>query len=282
MNASTGSIRLPQRMTLPVPHIPGSSPTAVAETRTSRLAGPFRANVSAVRRASIALLSLSGSILPTVRDRSFPLAIVSQYPASDATAADSSSIRNGPEANPPRDPSNMSPMTRAVPDLPFPETDRVTSASTDVTVPIEATVEMNLAGSLSGCTAADIEAPTVEVIPGNHPAMVPIRTPRSPGRTPTGSETRSFCGGIPDALPVSSSTGTPNSPVRRGIMTLPSPSTPSMGIGSTIQPSPRVPERSIRAGPHRPLPLRHSDESRTAHASISTAGVRRSSSPSAP
>ena len=65
-------------MTLPVPHIPGSSPTAVAEASTSRLAGPFRVNVSTVRRASIALLSLNGSILPTARDRSFPLAMVSQ------------------------------------------------------------------------------------------------------------------------------------------------------------------------------------------------------------
>ena len=78
-------------------------------------------------------------------------------------------------------------MARAVPDLPFPETDRTTRDRMDVTVPIDATVEMNLAGSFSGNTAAETEAPTVAVIPGNHPAMVPMRTPLIPGRGPTGS-----------------------------------------------------------------------------------------------
>jgi len=82
-------------------------------------------------------------------------------------------------------------ITSAVPDLPFPDAERVTRASTEVTVPIDATVDMNLSGRFSGSTAADIAAPTDDVIPGNHPARVPITTPRRPGIGPTGSFTRS-------------------------------------------------------------------------------------------
>lgn len=84
--------------------------------------------------------------------------------------------------NPLSEPSVISPMTNAVPDLPFPETERVTSDSTEVTVPMDATIDMKCVGRLSGNITADIEAPTVAVIPGNHPARVPIATPFSPGR----------------------------------------------------------------------------------------------------
>lgn len=110
---------------------------------------------------------------------------------NEAIDADRSSMRNGPEANPLIESPSTSPIARAVPDLPLPETDRVISESTDVTVPIEATVEMKRSGLFSGRIAADIAAPTVDEIPGNQPAIVPIRTPRSPGIGPVGSFTRS-------------------------------------------------------------------------------------------
>ena len=149
-------------------------------------------------------------------------------------------------------------MTSAVPDLPFPDADRVTSARTDVTVPIDATVDMNLSGRFSGSTAADIAAPTEDVIPGNHPASVPIATPRRPGINPTGSLTRSFCAGVPEPFDASSMTGIPKSPVSRGIITLPPPRIPSWGIGSVMQQYPKAPDIRNAASPQIPLPRVHS------------------------
>ena len=53
----------------------------------------------------------------------------------------------------------------------------VTSDSIVVTEPMDATVAMKRSGVLSGMIVEETVAPTVEVIPGNHPAIVPIITP---------------------------------------------------------------------------------------------------------
>lgn len=258
------------------------NPTTVEHIRTTSPAGPHSSSVRATSSTSTALLSARGRILPTIRDIALPVSIVRWYPAAEPTAAASSRSRKGPDAKPSRESPRTSPMARAVPDLPLPETARVTRARTEVTVPTEATVEMNLAGSRSGNTAADIDAPTVAVIPGNHPARVPMTTPRIPGPGPTGSLTRSLCSGILVPSDVDSMTGIPKSPVSRGIMTLPSPRAPSTGMGRTMHPRPSAPDTRKATAPQIPLPLRHSFISSTAHAARSTTGVSLSSRSPAP
>ena len=192
MNSSTGSSRHPHRTSLPVPSADGTRPTNVAHSRMNNPAGPVRTRVRTTRRTRTVLPRRLGLIPPATLANTFPLAMVSQYPAREATAEASRSIRNGSDAGPIMASPIISFITRAVPDLPFPDTDSVTSDRMDVTVPMDATVEMNLSGRLSGNTTADIDAPTVDVIPGNQPANVPIITPLSPGIGPTGSFTLSF------------------------------------------------------------------------------------------
>lgn len=269
-------------MTLPVPNIPGSRPMAVAHRSTNSPAGPFIRKVSTTSRTRMVLLSILWRTLSAKRENSFPHPIVIQYPISDATAEASRSITNASLMKPSRPSPTISPMTSAVPDLPFPETDNVTSASTDVTVPIDATVDMNLAGWSSGKTVADIDAPTVAVIPGNQPATVPIRTPLSPGIGPTGSFTRSVCLGRLVPSEDESITGMPNSPVSSGIITVPSPRIPTTGIGRVMHPSPSTPDNRNNAAPHGPLPLPNSPPMRTADATISTMGVMLSNTSPAP
>ena len=273
MKISTGRIRHPHRTSLPVPHAEGTIPTAAEHSSTKRPAGPVSTSVRTVSRTRTALLRflclMRGAILQNI----FPHAMVRWYPAMEPIAVDRSSMRKGSEAKPPMESPSTSPMASAVPDLPLPDTDSVINASTEVTVPIDATVEMKRSGLFSGKTAADIAAPTVEVIPGNHPARVPMSTPLSPGIGPVGSFTRSDWAGIRPSLDDSSITGMPNRPVSRGIMMLPSPTIPSDGIGSTMHPNPRIPDRRNAIGPHIPLPRDHSCHRSTALAVRRTAGV---------
>jgi hypothetical protein len=93
---------------------------------------------------------------------------------------------NVSEQNPDISDPTISFITRTVPDLPLPEMDKVTNENTVVTVPIDATKDMNLAGSFSGIIADAMDAPAVEVIPGYHPAIHPTKTPFIPGTELTG------------------------------------------------------------------------------------------------
>ena len=154
--------------------------------RTTTPYGPVRTRVTATSTAITLRFILPAFTFPMSPDIVLPDQIVSQYPMSEAAAVDSSISRNPSDMNPVRESPAISPMARAVPDLPLPETDSVTRERTAVTVPIEATVDMKRSGLSSGNTAADMEAPTVDVIPGNQPATVPISTPLSPGTMPTG------------------------------------------------------------------------------------------------
>ena len=220
--------------------------------------GPVRARVRTASRAITDLPRDLGPTLPTAMDIALPDAMVSQYPDSAATEADRRRRRKPWDMNPVIASPAISPIARAVPDIPSPETDRVTSDSTEVTVPTEATVDMNLSGRSSGNTMADMDAPTVAVIPGNHPATVPMRTPLRPGSGPTGSSLSSRCGGILPPSADSSRTGMPKRPVRRGSMMLPSPRAPSTGMGRVMQARPRKPEIVNAAIPQAPVPRRHS------------------------
>ena len=177
----------------------------------------------------------------------------------------------------------ISPIASAVPDLPSPDTERVTRSRTDVTVPTDATQEMNLAGELSGNSAEETDAPTVDVMPENHPATAPIATPFSPGTAPTGSRTLSDCLGM-RACPVPSRrTGIPNRPVSRGIITPSSPRIPSKDAGTVMHIRPSSPETQNATGPQTPDPRLCSETSRIPETSISTSGVSESrASPAGP
>ena len=122
-----------------------------------------------------------------IPDMNLPDSSVRTYPRAEPIAVDRSSMRNPSDRAPPSPSPMISPITIAVPERPLPDTDRVTSDRTDVTVPMEATVEMNLSGLSSPMKHAATDAPTVAVIPGNHPAIHPVTTPLSPGPGPTGS-----------------------------------------------------------------------------------------------
>ena len=239
--------------------------------------GPVRARVTATSTAITLRFILPASTFPMSPDIVLPDQTVSQYPISEAAAVDSSISRNPSDMNPVRESPAISPMARAVPDLPLPETDSVTRERTAVTVPIEATVDMKRSGRSSGNTAADMEAPTVDVIPGNQPATVPISTPFSPGTMPTGSATRSLCSGILEEEDDSRRTGIPNRPVSMGSMTLPSPRTPSMGISRVMHASPSIPDTAKAAAPHITFPRRRSEARIAPAAARRTIGVRRSS-----
>ena len=278
----TGNSRQPQRTSLPVPMTEGSNPTTVEHASTASPKGPVSSSVSTVSTASTDLLMALGLSLPMIPTIALPDHMAIQYPSRAATAVDISNSRNPWDMNPVRDSPATSPMASAVPDLPLPETDRVTMERTEVTVPIEATVAMKRSGRFSGITATDMDAPTVAVIPGNHPATAPIRTPFSPGHGPTGSRTVSRCSGTLAPFDVSSSTGTPNSPVRSGSITLPSPRMPSTGTGSVMHARPRNPDIAKATSPQGPEPRPNSPPMRTAAADRSTSGVRLSRGPSRP
>ena len=245
--------------------------------RTTTPYGPVRARVTATSTAITLRFILPASTFPMSPDIVLPDQTVSQYPISEAAAVDSSISRNPSDMNPVRESPAISPMARAVPDLPLPETDSVTRERTAVTVPIEATVDMKHSGRSSGNTAADMEAPTVDVIPGNQPATVPISTPFSPGTMPTGSATRSLCSGILEEEDDSRRTGIPNRPVSMGSMTLPSSRTPSMGISRVMHASPSIPDMAKAAAPHITFPRRRSEARIAPAAARRTIGVRRSS-----
>ena len=245
--------------------------------RTTTPYGPVRTRVTATSTAITLRFILPAFTFPMSPDIVLPDQIVSQYPMSEAAAVDSSISRKPSDMKPSRDSPAISPMARAVPDLPLPETDSVTRERTAVTVPIEATVDMKRSGLSSGNTAADMEAPTVDVIPGNQPATVPISTPLSPGTMPTGSATRSLCSGIPEDEEDSRRTGIPNRPVSMGSMTLPSPRTPSMGISRVMQASPSIPDTAKAAAPQTTFPRRRSEARIAPAAARRTNGVRRSS-----
>ncbi len=146
----------------------------------------------------------------------FPHPMVAAYPNTEAMAILKRMRRNGPEQKPSRESPMICLMTMVVPDLPLPDTERVRMENTDVTVPMLAVMEMNLAGSRS-FTKADINvAPAVAVTPGNQPAIRPAITPMKPGVGPTGSRPSSLCFLYLALAALSSSGGIPNSPVSRG------------------------------------------------------------------
>lgn len=265
-----------------MPKVPGIRPTNVEHISTTRPNGPVRARVTANSTAITQRFALPASTRPSSPDIALPDQTVSRNPISEAVAVESSISRKPSDMNPSRESPAISPMARAVPDLPLPDTESVTSERTEVTVPTEATVEMKRSGWSSGNTAADIDAPTVDVIPGNHPATVPIRTPFRPGTIPTGSTSRSLCTGIPDDDEDSRRTGIPKRPVSIGSMTLPSPRMPRIGISRVMQARPSIPDTANAAAPQRTLPRRCSDASMTPAAASRTMGVRRSSLSSRP
>ena len=247
------------------------NPTRVEHASTSRPNGPVRTAVRTHSRTTTARPALPGSTFSAALDITFPDQIVSAYPMADARAVENSIRTNPWLMNPSSDSPAISPMASAVPDLPFPDTERVTRDSTDVTVPIDATVDMKRSGRSSGNSAADMDAPTVDVIPGNHPATVPMSTPLSPGTGPTGSATESLWIGILVAE-VSSSTGMPNRPVSSGSMMLPSPPSPSIGISRVMQARPSIPDAANATAPQSALPLPCPDMTTTAAATIMTTG----------
>ena len=258
------------------------NPTRVEHASTSRPNGPVRTAVRTHSRTTTARPALPGSTFSAALDITFPDQIVSAYPMADARAVENSIRTNPWLMNPSSDSPAISPMASAVPDLPFPETERVTRDSTDVTVPIDATVDMKRSGRSSGNSAADMDAPTVDVIPGNHPATVPMSTPSSPGTGPTGSATESLWIGILAAEEVSSSTGMPNRPVSSGSMMLPSPPSPSIGISRVMQARPSIPDAANATAPQSALPLPCPDMTTTAAATIMTTGVSLSRGSSRP
>ena len=250
--------------------------------RTTTPYGPVRTRVTATSNTITLRFILPAFTFPMSPDIVLPDHIVSQYPMSEAAAVDSSISRSPSDMNPVRESPAISPMARAVPDLPFPDTERVTRDSTDVTVPIDATVDMKRSGRSSGNSAADMDAPTVDVIPGNHPATVPMSTPLSPGTGPTGSAAESLWIGILAAEEVSSSTGMPNRPVSSGSMMLPSPPSPSIGISRVMQARPSIPDAANATAPQSALPLPCPDMTTTAAATIMTTGVSLSRGSSRP
>ena len=258
------------------------NPTRVEHASTSRPNGPVRTAVRTHSRTTTARPALPGSTFSAALDITFPDQIVSAYPMADARAVENSIRTNPWLMNPSSDSPAISPMASAVPDLPFPDTERVTRDSTDVTVPIDATVDMKRSGRSSGNSAADMDAPTVDVIPGNHPATVPMSTPLSPGTGPTGSATESLWVGILAAEEVSSSTGMPNRPVSSGSMMLPSPPSPSIGISRVMQARPSIPDAANATAPQSALPLPCPDMTTTAAATIMTTGVSLSRGSSRP
>ncbi len=264
-----------------MPKDPGRNPTTEETRRTMSPNGPVRTATRAVVRARTALLSLLWSILPARDENISPAFIVMAYPHREPRAAAMRSRRNASEAIPDTESPAISPITSTVPDLPLPETDRVTSDSTAVTEPMDATVAMNLSGRFSGMKQADIEAPTVDVIPGNHPATHPISTPFRPAEATSGSRRSSFCAGTLPPAAVRS-TGTPNSPDSMGNIRVPSPAIPVEGMGRNITATPTAPESRNATVPARPEPLRNWIISRTTAAPMTTRGVALASMPSSP
>ena len=74
----------------------------------------------------------------------------------------------GPMTESPR----ISPIIIIVPDLPFPVIDMVTSMMIAAAVPMDAVMEMNPSGLLSGVMVLERIAPVVDVIPGNQPVLL--------------------------------------------------------------------------------------------------------------
>lgn len=209
----------------------------------------------------------------------FPALTVRAYPSAEAAATLSSISTNASEQNPER-PSPIIPFTAtAVPERPPPVTESETRANTDVTVPMLAVIEMNLAGSLSLPKADAMVAPTVAVIPGNHPAMSPVTTPLSPGPTPTGSLPSSLCSGRHPSFGASRRGGTPNSPERSGKRRVPSPRGPVEEIPMSIAAYPSSPEASRRRSA---TSLRLAERTTTAIAKITTPMVTASRIPTPP
>ena len=94
--------------------------------RTTTPYGPVRTRVTATSTAITLRFILPAFTFPMSPDIVLPDQIVSQYPMSEAAAVDSSISRKPSDMKPSRESPAISPMARAVPDLPLPETDSVT------------------------------------------------------------------------------------------------------------------------------------------------------------
>ncbi len=116
-----------------------------------------------------------------IPDITRPDKIIKTYPTTAAMHMVSNNRMNASEQKPFKLSPIISFITAEVPDLPLPVMDNVTSDKTDVTVPIDATMDMNAPGLFSFFILADSAAPAVAVMPGNHPAIEPVTTPLSPG-----------------------------------------------------------------------------------------------------
>ena len=175
-----GRSRQPHSTILLVPHESGIIPIVVDTASINRPYGPVSNSTRMMFTASTILFNRRGSNPDIIDAILFPDHIVSQYPVNADTAVANITSRNVLLAMPEIIPPDNSLNTIAVPDLPLPDTDNATTDRTEVTVPIDATLDMKSSGDLSLKIQDDMLAPTVDVIPGNHPAMHPIRTPLSP------------------------------------------------------------------------------------------------------